>query len=79
MKSFFNLRFNEKEVFLISFFVATKYWGKIFADIGGMLVHTVLKSNQIAQHVIQDGKAKTNGGKQKTAIEWFELTQESLN
>ena len=30
-----------------------------------MLVHTVLKSNQIAQHVIADGKAKQNGGMTK--------------
>ena len=30
-----------------------------------MLVHSVLKSNQIAQQVISDGaKAKQNGGKQ---------------
>ena len=35
----------------------------IFSDIGGMLVHSVLKSNQIAQQVISDGaKAKQNGG-----------------
>ena len=33
-------------------------------DIGGILVHSVLKSNQIAQHVIADGKgARQNGGK----------------
>ena len=35
----------------------------IISDIGGMLVHSVLKSNQIAQQVISDGaKAKQNGG-----------------
>ncbi len=37
----------------------------IRADIGGMLVHSVLKSNQIAQHVIADAAGKThkaNGG-----------------
>ena len=35
----------------------------IIIDIGGMLVHSVLKSNQIAQHVISDvgNKAKQNG------------------
>lgn len=33
-----------------------------FLDIGGMLVHSVLKSNQIAQHVVADvGKSKQNG------------------
>ena len=38
-------------------------WLIIFSDIGGMLVHSVLKSNQIAQQVISDGaKAKQNGG-----------------
>jgi len=31
------------------------------------LVHTVLKSNQIAQHVIQDGKTKANGGRRKVS------------
>lgn len=37
------------------------------SDIGGMLLHSVLKSNQIAQHVIADGKkaAKVNGGRGK--------------
>ena len=35
----------------------------VFSDIGGMLVHSVLKSNQIAQQVIADGaKSKQNGG-----------------
>ena len=35
---------------------------KLYLDIGGMLVHSVLKSNQIAQHVISDvGKTKQNG------------------
>ena len=34
-----------------------------FLDIGGMLVHSVLKSNQIAQHVVSDvgNKSKQNG------------------
>lgn len=41
------------------------FWEIIRADIGGMLVHSVLKSNQIAQHVIADAAGKThkaNGG-----------------
>ena len=41
----------------------------ILIDIGGMLVHSVLKSNQIAQHVVSDvgNKSKQNGtaGRQK--------------
>ena len=32
------------------------------SDIGGMLVHSVLKSNQIAQHVVADVKGYKPGG-----------------
>ena len=38
-----------------------------FSDIGGMLVSSVLKSNQMAQHIVADinkqGAMKANGGK----------------
>ena len=38
------------------------------ADIGGILVHSVLKSNQIAQHVIADGAKPTRqNGTARTA------------
>ena len=44
----------------------------ILIDIGGMLVHSVLKSNQIAQHVVSDvgNKSKQNGtaGRQKKKL-----------
>ncbi len=49
----------------ICLFTSLFFWEIIRADIGGMLVHSVLKSNQIAQHVIADAAGKThkaNGG-----------------
>lgn len=49
------------------------------SDIGGMLVHSVLKSNQIAQHVVADvkgnkpggppGSRALNGGREKSSLE----------
>ena len=49
------------------------------SDIGGMLVHSVLKSNQIAQHVVADavkgnkpggppGSRALNGGRRKSSL-----------
>ena len=80
-----NLRFDENKLqfyVTLSFIIIPRFGTLmvlfvklqfVFSDIGGMLVHSVLKSNQIAQQVISDGaKAKQNGGNQVFILPlWF--------
>ena len=60
--NYFSLPFYKKNAPSKKCEVLYRCFPDYFLDIGGMLVHSVLKSNQIAQHVVADvGKSKQNG------------------